>query len=76
MGFLLSAVIFIFLGGFFLSLLLPWIVRLWLKRVQKRFQRDGYDAPSGTGAEAVHGGRKRKRIDQSEGDYIEFEEIK
>jgi len=125
-----SVVFFIFLGGFLLTLLLPWIVRLWLRRVQKRFQKSvenqfGYEARTGGQSQAgrgmrgetawgaqdsvhgaqksawgaqnsvhgaqnsawgaqnsawgaqnsVHGAQKKKRIEKSEGNYVEYEEI-
>jgi len=63
MEFLLTFVVTIFLAGFILSRLLPWLIRFWLKRVQKRYHMEHSSS------------LPKKRIDQSEGDYIDFEEI-
>ena len=69
MKFLLSFILVILLVGYLISLLLPWLMRLWFRRVQKQF---GGDPPrKGT----VNHSQQKKRINPSEGDYIDFEEI-
>lgn len=77
MEFMLTLIFFLFVAGLLFSLLLPWLIRGWLKRVQRRF---GMDGGAAFGNEPQNGAKeriiKRKKIDPSEGDYIDFEEIK
>lgn len=80
MTFLLIFIIFLFLAGFLMPRLLPLLVRLWMKKMQKRYGMDsGGASPHDMrppGSTHVHKGHQEKRIDQSTGEYIDFEEVK
>ena len=70
MAFLLKFLIILFLVGFLFSRILPLVMRLWVKRMQKRF---GGGSPENH--RPPHAAPQKKRINPSEGDYIDFEEI-
>jgi len=78
MKFLLTILI-IFLMGFIFSRTLPWLLRLWFKRIQKRYGMDPNAhtgrPPRPPGSVEVNTGGQKKRIDKSAGEYVEFEEI-
>jgi len=75
MKFILTLLIIILLIGY----MLPLILRLWLKRVQKRFGMDansGRDRPQRpSGSVHLRADRPKKRIDKQAGEYVDFEEI-
>ena len=60
--------------GFIFSRLLPWLLRWWLRKVQKRFDT-GSGAQSPKDHVKPNSASKRKRIDPAEGHYVDFEEI-
>jgi len=62
MKFLLTLIVIILCLRFAITQLFPWLVRVWVKSVQKKMHVN--NTP-----------KQKKRIDQSEGDYIDFEEI-
>jgi uncharacterized membrane protein YciS (DUF1049 family) len=59
MEFVLTLLVVIFFAGFVFSRIIPWLLRFWLKKEQKKATRF----------------TQKKRIDQSCGDYIDYEEI-
>ena len=66
MRFLLILILIIILVGY----MLPWILRLWLMRMQKRFGMN-----SGSGSVHQRTDRPKKHIDKQAGEYVDFEEI-
>jgi len=63
MEFILTFVILIFLAGFIFSRIIPFVMRLWIKRMQKKYNVK--ERPT----------KQKKRIDTSVGEYVHFEEI-
>ncbi|MCL2502026.1 MAG: DUF4834 family protein [Bacteroidales bacterium] len=79
MKFLLTFILIVFGAGYVLSRIFPWLLRLWIKRMQKRY---GMDSGSGrqraqgpSGSVHVHTDQPKKRIDKQAGEYVDFEEI-
>ena len=74
MKFLLIFIIVLFL----FVRMIPWLMRRWLRRVQKRYENQGFQAngrPPGSNS-WQQSSQAKKRVDASEGEYVDYEEIK
>jgi len=60
--------------------MIPWLIGRWLKNVQKRYQNAGAGPRANQRPEGSTSWQKppqsKKRVDATEGDYVDYEEIK
>ena len=79
MKFLLIFILIVFLMGYILPRIFPWLIRSWFKRMQKRYginSNSGRNRTQGpSGSVHVQADPKKKHIDKQAGEYVDFEEI-
>lgn len=84
MEFLLITFLFIVLFGYLLRFLVPFLLKWYVKRMQKRYgftdsgrqQRQGREGEVRIDPSATKAAGKKKKVAKNVGDYVDFEEVR
>ncbi len=66
----------IMLGGFLLMRLIPWLLAMKIRQMQRRGQNPQEQQTQQTRQKSNFRRTRKKHIDKNTGDYIDYEEIK
>lgn len=84
MKFILSFFFFLFLFGYIFRLLAPYLMKWWIRKLQKKFtqqngtysQQQQRAKKEGQVSVEQSDNLKEKKVDKDVGDYVDYEDVK